>query len=105
MSPLSLAALAVALLLLVLGLFLGYPRSALARGALLTRKEHAIIAAFADTLFPAGGPTPLSGTEAGAVASMARYVAGVSRAQQLLIRPLFQFVEHAPWIFGPRHVR
>lgn len=93
-----------ALALLVRGLFFGYPAPALA-GALLSRKEQAIVGAVADTLFPIGGPIPISGTEAGAVAYMDRYIARMDRAQQLLLRLLLHAAEHSPWIFGPRPAR
>lgn len=110
LSPLALALLAllaigvVALGLGVRGVFLGYPRKALP-GGLLSRKEQAIVAACADTLFPTGGPIPLSGTEAGVVPYMDAYIGRVDAAQRLLIRLLLHFVEHAPWIFGPRLAR
>jgi hypothetical protein len=101
---LAVAAALLALALLVRGLFLGYP----AKGAaikLLTRKEQAIVAACADTLFPPAGPIPLSGTEAGAVVYIDRYIARVDGPQRTLIRLLLQAVEHAPWVFGPRPAR
>lgn len=98
------AASLLALALLVHGLFLGYPAKAVAI-TLLSRKEQAIVAACADTLFPPFGPIPLSGTEAGAVAYMDRYITRVDRTQRTLIRLLLQAVEHAPWVFGPRPVR
>jgi hypothetical protein len=94
----------LALALLVRGIFLGYPAPALA-GALLSGKEQAIVGVCADTLFPIGGPIPLSGTEAGAVAYMDCYIARVDRTQQLLLRLLLHAVEHSPWLFGPRRTR
>ena len=113
MSPLLLSAIALvvavaatllALALLIRGLFLGYPAKGPAI-TLLTGKEQAIVAACADTLFPPSGPIPLSGTEAGAVVYVDRYIARVHRTQRTLIRLLLQAVEHAPWVFGPRPVR
>lgn len=86
------------------GLFLGYPKKTYETG-FLTAKEQAIVAACADTLFPAGGPIPLSGTQAGLVAYFDRYVARLPEQQALLIRLLLWFVEHGPWVFGPRPVR
>ena len=56
-------------------------------------------------MFPAGGPIPLSGTEAGLVAYVDRYVARAPGAMRPLMRLLFQFIEHSPWIFGPRRAR
>jgi len=97
-------ALALAAVLLVRGIFLGYPR-ALLEGALLSRKEQAIVAACADALFPPGGPIPLSGTEAGLVAYMDHYLRGLPPAPRLLGRLLFHSVEHGPWVFGPRRAR
>jgi hypothetical protein len=90
--------------LLVCGVFLGYPAKVVPRG-LLSRKEQAIVAACADTLFPKGGPIPLSGTEAGAVPYMDAYVGRVDAQQRVLIRLLLHFVEHGPWLFGPRVAR
>jgi hypothetical protein len=73
--------------------------------AVLSEKERAIIAACADALFPPGGPIPLSGTEAGVVEYMDRYVARAPRHTRALLRMLFHFVEHGPWVFGPHRAR
>lgn len=97
-------ALGVAALLLRAVAF-GYPPRRLPRGSLLNRKEQAIVAACADALFPPGGPIPLSGTEAGLVAYMDRYLGGLPAVPRLLGRLLFHSIEHGPWIFGPRRVR
>jgi len=91
--------------LLVRAIVLGYPPPRLPRGAFLGRKEQAVVAACADALFPPGGPIPLSGTQAGLVAYMDRYVGGLPALPRLLGRLLFHSIEHGPWIFGPRHVR
>jgi hypothetical protein len=72
---------------------------------MLSAKEQEIVAACADALFPPGGPIPLSGTEAGVVEYMNRYVARAPRATQSLIRMLFHFVEHGPLVFGPTRGR
>jgi hypothetical protein len=99
------AALAVVLVACALrGIFLGYPRAAL-RGALLSRKEQAIVSACADALFPPGGPIPLSGTDAGLVRYMDAYLGRMPRLPQILARLLLISVEHGPWIFGPRPAR
>jgi len=90
--------------LAVRGVLLGYPPP-LVRARVLSAKEQAIIAACADALFPPGGPIPLSGTEAGLVAYADEYLARTPRGTRVLIRLLFQFVEHGPWIWGPRRVR
>ncbi len=102
--PLLLAGLAASGAALAKGLFLGYPKKAYASG-FLTAKEQAIVAACADTLFPAGGPIPISGTQAGLVEYFDRYVARLPEQQGVLIRLLLWFVEHGPWVFGPRPVR
>jgi hypothetical protein len=99
------AVLAAATLALVRGLFLGYPPPILPAARSLTAKEQAFVAACADALFPAGGPIPLSGTEAGLVAYVDAYVARVPAGARALIGLLFFFTEHGPWIFGPRHAR
>ncbi|KYF57203.1 gluconate 2-dehydrogenase subunit 3 family protein [Sorangium sp. So ce854] len=71
----------------------------------LSAKERAIVAACADALFPAGGPIPLSGTEAGLVEYVERYVARTPRPLRPYMRLLFLFVELSPWVFGPRRAR
>lgn len=101
---LAVATLTTALGLLFRGLVLGYPPAPLA-ASILDAKEQAILAAAADSFFPPGGPIPLSGTEAGVVAYMDRYLRRVARPQRFLIRLLLRLIEHGPWIFGPRHAR
>jgi hypothetical protein len=81
-----------------------YPPPALTT-VLLTRKEQAVIAAFADALFPAGGSIPLSGTEAGLLRYMDDYLLRTPPGSRTLIRLLLIFVEYGPWIFGPRRAR
>jgi hypothetical protein len=96
LPPLLLVGLGTAL---VRGVFLGYPEK-IVPDARLTAKEQAIVAAVADTLFPKGGPIPISGTEAGLVAYMDAYVQRLPTQPAVLVRLLFQFLEHGPWIFG-----
>lgn len=96
---------AIGLSLIVRGLFLGYPRAVLPPSALLSAKEQAIVTALADSLFPSGGPIPVSGTEAGLVSYMDAYARRTPPHMRILIRLLFLFIEHGPWIFGPRRVR
>lgn len=86
------------------GLFAGYPDKIVADG-LLSAKEQAIVAACADTFFPAGGPIPISGRSAGLVEYFERYFARLPEGQQVLVRLLVWFIEHGPWIFGPRRTR
>jgi hypothetical protein len=100
----SLAVLSAALLLLR-AIVAGYPPARLARGALLSRKEQAIVSACADALFPPGGPIPLSGTDAGLLAYVDTYVRRLPPLARVLVRLLFHSVEHGPWIFGPRPAR
>jgi hypothetical protein len=99
----SLAALLAALL--ARAVFTGYPPARLARGALLSRKEQAIVVACADALFPPGGPIPLSGTDAGLLPYMEVYVRRLPPLARLLVRLLFLSLEHGPWVFGPRPAR
>jgi hypothetical protein len=96
---------AVVVVLLIGEVFLEYPPPRLPEGALLSRKEQAVVAACADALFPPGGPIPSSGCEAGLVAYMDRYLAGLPPLARLLGRLLFHSVEHGPWFFGPRPAR
>jgi hypothetical protein len=102
--PLVLAGLAVGGVALARGVFAGYPDRRV-EGALLHGKEQAIVAACADAFFPPGGPIPLSGTEAGLVEYMDDYVRRLPEGQALLVRLLLEFIEHGPWVFGPRRVR
>ncbi len=98
------ACIAAAGLALARGIFFGYARPPL-RDAILSAKEQAIVAACADALFPRGGPIPLSGTEAGLVGYMDQNLRRLPRQQRALVRLLFAFIEHGPWIFGPRLAR
>jgi len=99
----SVAALAAALL--TRAIVAGYPPARLQKGALLSRKEQAIVSACADALFPPGGPIPLSGTDAGLLAYMDVYVRRLPPLARLLVRLLFLSLEHGPWVFGPRPAR
>lgn len=98
------AALAILMIaaLLVRGLRFGYAAATLPKGAVMTAKEQAIVAACADALFPRGGPIPLSGTEAGLVLYMDNNLRQLPASTRALVRLLFVFIEHGPWIFGPR---
>ena len=95
---------ALSIALLVRGLFFGYPRPAL-DAKNLSAKEQAIVAAVADAMFPKGGAIPLSGTEAGLVGYMDRYIGRMPNPSRALCRLLFHFLEHGPWLFGPRRKR
>lgn len=86
------------------GLFAGYPDKRVETG-LLSAKEQAILAACADTFFPPGGPIPLSGTDAGLVEYFDGYFERLPDTQRVLVRLLLFFIEHAPWVFGPRRKR
>lgn len=98
------ATLIVLAVVVVRGVALGYPRARLST-RVLSAKEQAIVSACADALFPPAGPIPVSGTEAGLVGYVDGYLARAPRTARLLIRLLFRFVEHGPWIWGPRRVR
>ncbi len=68
----------------------------------MTTYENAVVAACADTMFPPAGPIPVSGTEAGLVAYVRDYLAGLHRAQRALVRLMFLFILLSPLLFGPR---
>jgi hypothetical protein len=87
------------------GVFLGYPAARLAGRPFLSRKEQAIVASLADAFFPPGGPIPIAGTEAGLVEYMDGYCKQLPAGQGRLVRLLLVFLEHAPWVFGPRRER
>jgi hypothetical protein len=98
------AATAAASAAAVKGLFLGYPDKTIDLGA-LGAKEQAIVAACADAFFPPGGPIPVSGIDAGLVPYFDEYVSRLPQTQALLVRLLLWFIEHGPWVFGPKPVR
>jgi hypothetical protein len=72
---------------------------------MLSRREQALLAAFANTLFPPRGPIPLSGAEANVVAYFDAYMQRSAPRQRFLMRLLFVFTELAPIVFGPRRRR
>ena len=71
----------------------------------LSRREEAIVATAADVLFPAGGPIPVSGSEAGLVRYMDDSLARLPRQTRMLLRVLLVFIEVQAWVFGPRRRR
>lgn len=73
--------------------------------SVLSAREQAVIAAAGDAFFPARGPIPLSGSEAGVVAYFDAYLRRAPKRQQLLMRLLFLFTELSPLVFGPRRRR
>lgn len=68
----------------------------------MTKSEHRVVAACADTMFPSAGPIPFSGTESGIVEYVNAYIAGLSRMRGLLVRLLFLFIQCSPLVYGPR---
>jgi hypothetical protein len=101
LSLLILAGLVAALLLCIgYGLFSGYPPPRFAARA-LSKKEQAIAAACAETLFPERDPMPLNGIEAGVVEYLDAHLADLPADKRFQIRLLLAFIEHGPWIFGP----
>lgn len=99
--------LVVALALVARGVFFGYPPAQLGPGSALSRKEQAVVAAVGDALFPPSGPIAVSGTQARLVPYMDDYVRRVPAHTRTLMRLLFVFLEHGPWVFGlrPRFTR
>jgi hypothetical protein len=65
----------------------------------------ATIRAYADALFPADGPIPISGSDAGAVKYMRKYLARCQPRQRRLVKLLIVTSELGPLIFGPRRRR
>jgi hypothetical protein len=85
-------------------LFMGYAPSHL-EGALLSRREQAIVATFADAFFPPNGPIAVSGQEAGVPRYFDDYLKRSAPTQRLLIRLLILYIELEPLLFGPRPSR
>ncbi|HHH12045.1 MAG TPA: hypothetical protein ENK23_08255, partial [Sorangium sp.] len=77
-----------------------YPPKRVAN-AMLNAREQTTLAAAADAFFPAGGPIPISGTDAGAIRYFAQYMQRAHSAQRLLTRLLIAFTEYSPLWFGP----
>lgn len=96
-----LSLIAVAIVLVLREVFLGYGPPIVEGHRALGAKEQAVVAAAADAMFPEGGPIPLSGTQAGLVRYMDRHVADLSSRQRALVKLLLWFVEHGPRVFGP----
>lgn len=91
--------LAILALLAVRRVFLGYPRPT-HRTECLSGAEMAFVEAASDAFFPAGGPVPPSGREAGLPDYVDHYTATVPPALRRLIRMLFFLFEHATLVFG-----
>lgn len=95
------------LLLLLLGLLLGWAALRLLAGygprdpglARLSAREARFFAAAADAAFPPGGALPPSGSEAGVVRHLDGWLALLPRRNQVLIRLLVVFFEHATLAF------
>lgn len=71
----------------------------------LGRRQQALVAAVADTLFPPGGSITLSGQQAGLVRYFDQSYSELPRDKRVLLALLFVFTEYAPWIFGPKRGR
>ncbi len=92
---------AVTLVALIRGWFAGYG-AARPEAPSLNAKEQAVLLAAADAMFPRGGVLPISGSEAGVLAHIdATFRASPARTR-LLLRLLFRFVEHGPWLLNLR---
>ncbi len=66
------------------------------------RERDAVIRAYADALFPADGPIPISGSEAGAVEFMRNYLERSQPRQRLLVSLLIAASQLGPLLFGAR---
>lgn len=77
----------------------GYPAPA-QRFERLARHEAAFVSATAEALFPAGGPVPQSGLEAGIPVYVDRYLGDVPPKIRFLMRCLFLLFEHAPFVIA-----
>jgi hypothetical protein len=76
-----------------------YPRPEAGRFEVLAPREAALVAASADALYPAGGPVPPSGSEAGIPEYVDRYLGAVPARVRLLMRLLFMLVEQSTILF------
>jgi hypothetical protein len=78
--------------------FVGYPARDPAY-AQLSAREQAFLRAASDAVFPPGGPIPFSGSEAGALGHVDRFLAGIAPRSRVLVRLLFFLIEHATIFF------
>jgi hypothetical protein len=70
-----------------------------------TPRWETTIHAYAEALFPANGPIPISGPDAGAVEFMRQYLDRSQPRQRRLIRLLIEVSEFGPLLFGPTRQR
>lgn len=87
--------------LIVWAWFLGYP-AAREEAPALSAKEQAVVLAAADAMFPRGGVLPISGSEAGVLRYINDSLVTSPSRIRLLLRLLFVFVEHGPWLINLR---
>ena len=73
--------------------------------SILSPREQALIAASGDAFFPAKGPIPISGSQAGAVKYFDGYLRRAGTRQRILMRLLFVYTELSPIWFGPQRRR
>jgi hypothetical protein len=98
MSAVAVLALLAALGYALARVFAGHPAPAQPLHVLAPR-EAAFLDAAADALFPAGGPVPPSGREAGVALYADRWLAVVPTHIRVLVRLLLFLVEHATLVF------
>lgn len=67
--------------------------------AQLSAREQAFLRAASDAVFPSGGPIPYSGSAAGALGHVDRFLGDISPRTRVLIRLLFFLIEHATIFF------
>ena len=65
----------------------------------LSTREQAFLRAASDAVFPPAGPIPYSGTEAGTLGHVDRFLAGIAPRTRVLVRLLFFLIEHATLFF------
>jgi hypothetical protein len=85
-------------LLFFRGFFFGYPPRRFA-ARILNAREQAILSACAQAMFPDRDVMPLSGEEAGVVEFLDQHLFELPKPNRKLVRLLFVFVEHSPWLF------
>jgi hypothetical protein len=71
----------------------------------MTKSEQKVVAACADTLFPPGGPIPVSGTDAGIVAYVDAHFADLRWTKRTLLRLALLFLQLHTLLFGWRFTR
>lgn len=71
----------------------------------MTKRQQRVVAACADTMFPADGTIPVSGTAAGLVEYAVQYAANLHWKLRFMVWLMFLFIQLSPFLLGPVRCR